>query len=511
MLKKISLLLFVTGILFACSDDDDMIAACNEVANVSSSLVTDTSINLTWNDASNVGSYTVEYGVTGFPLGGGTTISTTDTSISISGLLGNTTYDVYVQTICSENNMSMLTEVYSFTTSVTPCIAVTNVSSSMITDTSALVAWEDNANSSTTYELEYGNSGFNIGSGTTITSNTTSLELTGLLPNTDYDVYVRAVCSASNVSPDADVISFTTLAIPVIPEFRPTLSELNLFTGDLNNLEITPYGFEYDLHSTLYTDYAIKQRFFVLPTGEKLTYTGEGLPVFPNNSIIVKTFYYNVNETDLSQGTQIIETRILIKIDGSWESGNYKWNDAQTEATLDANSSIVPVTWTNAEGESNSINYEIPSNTDCFTCHQNTGNMTPIGPKMRTINFDFNGANQIQQLIDNDMLDGLTDPTSVSLLPKWDDPTVSLDRRARAYMDINCAHCHTPGGFCEEESTLRLSYETPYVESSISERRNSILTRIQNTIPQYGMPLIGRTVVHDEGVDLLIDYINSLE
>ena len=137
--------------------------------------------------------------------------------------------------------------------------------------------------------------------------------------------------------------------------------------------------------------------------------------------------------------------------------------------------------------------------------------MVPIGPKMRTINFNFNGSNQLQQLIDNDMLDGLTDPTSVSLLPKWDDASVSLDRRARAYMDINCAHCHTVGGFCEEQSNLRLDYEIPYEESSISESRFSILTRIQNTIPEYGMPLIGTTFVHEEGVDLLIEYINSLE
>lgn len=501
----------MAGILVACNDDDDMISACNTVTSVSANTVTDNSVNISWNDASNTGSYIVQYGTSGFALGGGTSVSATTTTISISGLQGNTTYDVYVQTICSENNISMFTDVYSFTTSVMPCAAVTNVSSSIITDTAATITWEDTVNTGSTYELEFGETGFSLGSGTTIASNTTSLELTGLLPNTGYDLYVKAVCNLSNMSPNSEVITFTTLAIPVIPEFRPTLSELNLFVGDLDNLNITPYGFEYDLHSTLYTDYASKQRFFVLPTGEKLTYNGEGLPIFPNHSIIVKTFYYNINETDLSQGKQIIETRLLIKIDGSWESGNYKWNNAQTEAALDSNSSIVPVNWIDADGESNSVNYEIPSNADCFTCHQNGGSMVPIGPKMRSINFDFNGSNQIQQLIDNDMLDGLTDPTSVSLLPKWDDPTVSLDRRARAYMDINCAHCHTAGGFCEEQSTLKLAYETPYVESFISENRFSILTRIQNTIPEYGMPLIGVTVIHDEGVAVLIEYIESLE
>ncbi|WP_231565564.1 fibronectin type III domain-containing protein [Psychroserpens sp. Hel_I_66] len=511
MLKKIALLLFVASLAFACNNDDDMVSACNVVTNVSSNSITDSSANITWSDASNVGSYIVEYGTSGFSLGGGTLVNATDHTISISALQGDTTYDVYVQTVCSQDNTSMFTDVYSFTTSTTPCATVVNVNSSMITDNSALISWEDTVNTGASYELEYGTSGFTLGSGTTIASSSTSFEIIGLLANTDYDLYVRALCSDSNVSSNSEIITFRTLAIPVIPEFRPTLSELNLFVGDLENLEITPYGFEYDLHTRLFTDYATKQRFFVLPTGEKLTYNGEGLPIFPDNSIIVKTFYYNIDDRDISLGQKIIETRLLIKIDGNWETGDYKWNDSQTEAFLDLSGSTVPVSWIDSEGVTQNVNYEIPSNTDCFTCHQTNGSMTPIGPKMRTINFNFNGSNQIQQLINNDMLQGLTDPTSVSLLPNWEDPTVSLDRRARAYMDINCAHCHTPGGFCDEISTLRLSYETAYEESSISERRNSILARIQNTIPEYGMPLIGTTIVHEEAVDVLIEYINSLE
>ena len=131
---------------------------------------------------------------------------------------------------------------------------------------------------------------------------------------------------------------------------------------------------------------------------------------------------------------------------------------------------------------------------------------------MRTLNFNVGGSNQLQRLIDSDLLEGLSDPSTVSVLPKWDDAdNFTLEERARAYFDINCAHCHTAGGFCEEQSTLRLSFETSFGESSISERRNSILTRIQNTIPQYGMPLIGTTILHDEGVTLLIEYIDSLE
>jgi uncharacterized repeat protein (TIGR03806 family) len=511
-MKKLGFLFVFACLLLTCSKDDDTVDSCNKVSNVSANNITTTSATISWNNGNRPGPYLIEYGVSGFARGNGTSISESETSIDLTGLEGNTTYDIYVQTICSETNVSISTDVFSFTTSIVPCAAVTNVTASMITDTSVLVTWEDSVNTLSSYELEYGTSGFSIGSGTSITSTTTSIEITDLIPYTTYDIYVKAICADDNESPNSEVANFTTLAIPVIPEFRPTLSELNLYVGDLGNMEITPYGFEYSLNSKLFTDYATKQRFFVLPTGEKLSYDGEGLPIFPDNSIIVKTFYYNIDDRDPSLGQKIIETRLLIKINGSWETGDYKWNDAQTEAVLDLNGSVVPVTWIDATGESNAIDYEIPSNTDCFTCHQNGGTTTPIGPKMRTINFDFNGSNQIQQLIDNNLLEGLADPSSVSVLPKWDDPNEELSRRARAYMDINCAHCHTQGGYCEEQSNLRLDYETAFEESSIAASSNSIIIRIQNiTIPQYGMPLIGTTIVHDEGVELLLEYINSLE
>ncbi|OUS00534.1 hypothetical protein A9Q86_11130 [Flavobacteriales bacterium 33_180_T64] len=308
-----------------------------------------------------------------------------------------------------------------------------------------------------------------------------------------------------------DVYSFTTLAPDVISEFRPTLSELNLFAGSLGDLEPSPYAFYYDLNTKLFTDYAHKQRLIALPQGEKMTYDGDGLPIFPDNTLIAKTFYYNNDETDLSLGKNIIETRILIKTDGAWETGNYKWNDAQTEAVLDTDGAVVPVTWINTEGETQNVNYEIPSETDCFTCHRTYTNKTPIGPKLRTLNFDIDGVNQLQSLIDNNLLDGLTDVFTVNSLPKWDDTSTSLDRRARAYFDINCAHCHIEGGYCEEQSILRLSYETPYDESNIFERKNSIEARIQNTIPEYGMPLIGTTIIHDEGVEVLLAYLDTLE
>lgn len=393
---------------------------------------------------------------------------------------------------------------------VAACVEATNIQVNDITTTSATISWVD-SNEAGSYVIEYGVSGFAIGTGTSITESTTSTDLSNLDPETTYDVYVEVVCSSNNSSMYSEVSSFTTETLPVIAEFRTNLSELNLFSGDLSNLNISSKAFKYELNSKLFTDYAHKQRLIALPENTKMVFDGDDLPIFPDNTVIAKTFYYNNDERDLALGKNIIETRILIKIEGEWISGDYKWNAAQTDAVLDLDGSTVPVSWIDADGMTNTTDYEIPSNTDCFTCHSNNDIATPIGPKLRTMNLDVDGNNQLDQFISNGLLSGVTNSDSVGSIPNWDDESYTLEERARAYMDINCAHCHIPGGFCEDESTLNLAYETPLEESNIVERSFSIDYRVSTDIEGIGMPLIGTTMLHTEGVQLIQDYLSSLE
>jgi len=305
--------------------------------------------------------------------------------------------------------------------------------------------------------------------------------------------------------------TMTPVEVPdVVAEFRTNLSELNLFIGNLEELNITAKAFEYNLSTTLFSDYAHKQRIIALPNGAKMEYNGDGLPIFPESSVIAKTFYYNNDERDLSLGRQIIETRVLIKIDGAWQSGNYRWNNTQTEATLDLEGRTLPISWIDAEGNSNSTNYNVPSDAQCFTCHASYQRLTPIGPKLRNLNFEINGINQLQQFINDQKLDGLTSITNVTSVPNWKNISEPLEDRARAYMAINCAHCHIPGGFCDEQSTLNLAYDTSFENSNIFERQNSINSRISTYLPGVSMPYIGTTLLHNEGVELLQDYLNTL-
>lgn len=62
------------------------------------------------------------------------------------------------------------------------------------------------------WNIEYGPTGFALGSGTSILASENPYTLSGLQPLTDYDFYVQAVCAEENTSAWAGPASFTTLA-----------------------------------------------------------------------------------------------------------------------------------------------------------------------------------------------------------------------------------------------------------------------------------------------------------
>jgi len=387
---------------------------------------------------------------------------------------------------------------------VMQCLEPVNIQVSNVTANSIAITWNSDSEN---YAVEYGLAGFTIGSGTVINTDTTSAMLTGLTGNTSYDVYIQSICSTSNVSMKSEAINFTTVGLPVVPQFLPTLSELNIFSGDLKNLAPSSFAFEYSLTTPLFSDYSMKKRLIALPEGTTMDFVDDKLPNFPENTLMAKTFYYNADDRDESLGKTVIETRVFIIINGEWQSGNYKWNESQTEAFLTTESSTLPISYIDIQGNTRAINYKIPGVTDCIECHSNgTADIEPIGPKLRALNLN----NQLQELIDANYLSGITDVSSVTSLPAWDDDSFSIEERTRAYFDMQCAHCHSVGGSCENQSDLRLGYEIPYAETEIFGSRDDIIERCRDFAPQFSMPNNGTTIIHEEGFELMEIYINSL-
>lgn len=311
--------------------------------------------------------------------------------------------------------------------------------------------------------------------------------------------------SSTDPDPDPDPVDFTD-----------KLSELPVFEGVLSDL-VPRFGvYLYELNSGLFTDYAAKQRLIRLPNGQAMEYAGDDqLPDFPDNTLIAKTFYYNIDDRNPDLGKQIIETRILLKLEGIWQAADYLWNDEQTEAFYDEDGGEFPISYIDSNGDTQDVSYLVPSRSECIVCHFNNTVVTPIGPKLRSLNFNPNNEyvniNQLQFFIDEGILEFAPDPASMALLPDWEDvASYTLEERARAYMDINCAHCHNPTGVVGVFD-MDFRYEVPYADSGIFTHKDEIEARTQSTLPNYRMPQLGRTVVHDEAVALLVAYLATLE
>jgi uncharacterized repeat protein (TIGR03806 family) len=290
-------------------------------------------------------------------------------------------------------------------------------------------------------------------------------------------------------------------------DFLPQLSAYHIFKGSPQNMVPEAEFHSYTLASTLFTDYAEKQRLIRLPAGTKMTKADEGLPDFPDSTILVKTFYYYNDKRDPTKGRRIIETRLLIKSAGRWNGATYLWNEAQTDAILQKSGLNTSVSWTTADGEKRVISYHIPKSKECATCHNANDQMMPIGFKLRNLNINIDNiqsANQLKTFQDAGILNSF-DPHQVASNAQAFNASFPLDARARAYLDINCAHCHNPNGYARRTS-LFFTYGMPIDQTGILKKKDKIIDKFQ----KGKMPLLGTTIVHNEAVQLLKDYINSL-
>ncbi|MEL6733784.1 MAG: c-type cytochrome, partial [Bacteroidota bacterium] len=95
----------------------------------------------------------------------------------------------------------------------------------------------------------------------------------------------------------------------------------------------------------------------------------------------------------------------------------------------------------------------------------------------------------------------------VPTMPDYKDTAAPLAERGRAYFAMNCAHCHNPGAWeASAERDFDFRYETPFDQTGILFERD----RIEEALRDQEMPFIGTTLLDQEGVDLVIAYMESL-
>jgi len=297
---------------------------------------------------------------------------------------------------------------------------------------------------------------------------------------------------------------------PTSITFEQNLSAYNLFQGKLSNLQPTEEYQLLELSSVLYTDYAKKQRLVKVPAGEKMTKNTDGSINFPDGTILAKTFYYFKDERDTTLGKRVIETRLLIKEAEVWNIATYLWNAEQTDAELLLEGLDTPVNWITTNGINRATTYHVPDENECITCHQANSNMIPLGTSLRNLNRNvIRNGSSFNQLVHLQSV-GILDNFNINAVPQivdYNDVSVSLTNRTRAYLDLNCAHCHNPNAW--EESAMEdldFRYETPLNQTGILQEADEI----EELVVDGEMPFIGTTLLDEEGVNLIVQYIESL-
>ena len=93
------------------------------------------------------------------------------------------------------------------------CTRPSSLTCANITSNSVDIGWQENGGA-TSWDIEYGSSGFTHGNGTTILATDTFYTISGLTDVNEYDVYVRADCGNGDTSHWFGPITFTTSCLP---------------------------------------------------------------------------------------------------------------------------------------------------------------------------------------------------------------------------------------------------------------------------------------------------------
>lgn len=315
---------------------------------------------------------------------------------------------------------------------------------------------------------------------------------------------------------------------------KATLSSYNFFVGELKNLEPAEDVYHYELNSPLFSDYAFKKRFIKFPSGTFAKYSTDDVFDFPEGTILIKNFYYPANFRKPEENIRILETRLLMLEKGNWKTLPYIWNEEQTDAYLEVAGKNIDVSWTHADGTKRQVMYSVPDMNQCKGCHLRGEKIMPIGTTARQLNGVIKGQskNQLINLAERGVLRGMPPIENVPMLVSYEDEHAALDLRARAWLEVNCAHCHRQDGPAKTSGLFLLAsvsnpFELGVGKAPVAAGRGSgglnydivpgkpeasiLFYRINSTDPDVMMPELGKKLIHDEGVELIREWISEMK
>jgi hypothetical protein len=218
---------------------------------------------------------------------------------------------------------------------------------------------------------------------------------------------------------------------------------------------LAPSVVYYEVNSPLWSDGADKTRGMALPDGAKIhvvncsadpsecpgsrDYTDDGKWKLPVGTVMVKSFLFD---------GKLLETRLLMHFDATtWAGFTYKWDEAQTDATLEPDQRDEESFSTGQR----TVDWHFPSQDDCTTCHIPDLGYAVNGAETAQMNRIVGGSNQLDTLQAMGLFEApIPTPYKAALVT----PTTSqvgsppasatTEQLATSYLHANCGFCHRP-------------------------------------------------------------------
>ena len=347
----------------------------------------------------------------------------------------------------------------------------------------------------------------------------------------DVQYYVgrREPLPAVRLQPHSSPETAVNSALTVYHSAPRRLSEWKLFYGEINEQQPAEGVLPYELNTALFSDATAKHRFIRLPDGESMEWDDETALRFPIGTAIAKTFGYPHDARDPGAGERLLETRIELRKADGWYGYSYIWNDRQSDAELALGGGVIEASWIGEDGEPLSNRYQVPNANQCLSCHAQNVKYEPLGPTARNLN---RPDGQLNDWITARHVTGSPDAADRPRLAAYTDShSGTLDDRARAWLEVNCAHCHNPQGTARTSGLdLRVVQNDPAKfgvwKSPVATGRGSgghsydivpgrpdasiLMHRIESEEPGVRMPNLSRNMIHDESARLIRDWIAAM-
>jgi putative heme-binding domain-containing protein len=270
------------------------------------------------------------------------------------------------------------------------------------------------------------------------------------------------------------------------PEFPDQLSETGLY-ADVAAHRASEGVATYEINASMWKDGARAEYLLGLPGTTQAVFYQRPQTTFdwfttrvelPVGAVLAKT--YTLGTIPASDRPRRIETQISLKDpQGDWQFFTYRWSADGTDAELvPAEGEAADYEVQTEHGDMSAVRWQFASRTSCRVCH------TPwVGEAMAFTETQLrhsassirrnSGPDSWQLLSEYGMIRFDRDPPPLddrqfSGMVDPYDAHQSLDRRARSYLHVNCAHCHLFGG--NASTHFDIGFEKPLTESNILDQ-----------------------------------------